>query len=68
MKTSRELLSILETVAESDVCVGNCDIDPPFRECSECIARRALNHVYEVLQFAYEDIELNKTRDKKGMN
>jgi hypothetical protein len=68
MKTTRELLQIIEAAAERDFCVGNCDIDPPYKECSECLARGVLNHVYELLRCAYEDIEMNKMKDNKRMN
>jgi hypothetical protein len=66
MKTTKELLEILEIVAENEsICMGNCDLDPPYKECSVCRARGALNHAYEVLLFAYEDIEENSKREKK---
>jgi hypothetical protein len=68
MKTFKELLEVIEASAERDFCVGNCDIDPPYKPCSECIARGVLNHVYELLRCAYEDIEMNKEHEQKGMH
>jgi hypothetical protein len=67
-KTLEELLEIIRAAGERDFCVGNCDIEPPYKECSECVARGALNYVYVILQHAYEEIEMNKAKDQKGMN
>lgn len=58
MKTFEGYLQVLREKANGPVeCVGNCDLDDPKKECDMCIARRALNHAYDVLRYAYEDLK-----------
>ena len=49
----------LEELADQDTCDGDCDLNPPYRKCSECEARRALNEISEVAREAIRVIEEN---------
>lgn len=57
----------LDKIAEQDNCEGDCDSDPPYERCPECIARSAMNESAEVIGYALDEIkESAKGVEKKG--
>lgn len=44
-------------LADQDNCEGNCDLEPPHKQCAECLARSVINECGEIFGDATREIE-----------
>ena len=44
-------------LADQDNCDGECDIEPNYDKCPECLARSAINEIGEIMGERLEEID-----------
>lgn len=47
----------LWTLADQDNCDGDCDLEPPHKECPECLARSVINECGEIFGNVLSEID-----------
>jgi hypothetical protein len=59
IRSLEEYVKFFRKISDNDECDGDCDTNPPYKPCKECIARRVLNEIYEILKEADAQSEKN---------